>query len=155
MSIYQNPNQFSITPQLGSPDLAFNFNTKSVQINPNSIGAFQVGTAVKLIAGAVPTILVDVAAGTEVIFGVIWSSLKKNVNLAPGKYVEIACAGSVIYLEAAAAINRGALVEYVPAGTDGPEVQTKASGTTLGRALDQASGAGQLIRIEIQPGAAA
>lgn len=153
MSVTLNPNQFSIQPQLGAPDLTFNFNTKTVQINPASVGTFQVGTAVKLIAGAGPSILVDVAAASDNVYGVIWNSLKKNVNLAPGKFVEIACAGSVIHLEAAAAVNRAALVEYVPAGTDGPEVQTKASGTALGRAIDQAAGAGTLIRIEIAPGA--
>jgi hypothetical protein len=155
MSVILNQNQFAITSQLGAPDLAYNFNTKTVQINPASIGTFQVATAVKLIAGAVPSILVDVAAASDAIYGVIWNSLKKNVNLAPGKFVEIACKGSVIYLEAAAAINRGALVEYVAAGPDGPEVQTKALGTTLGRAIDQASGAGALIRVEIDPAATA
>lgn len=145
---YQNLNQFSQTPSLGSPDLAFNFNTKSVVINPSSVATkLQVGQGVKLIAGAAPTILVDQAAASDVAYGVIIASLKKNVY-AKGDAVEIACKGNVIYLEAAAAISRGAAVELVPTG---PTVQTKASGKQLGVALDQASGAGALIRVEIDP----
>ena len=148
MSSVQNLNQFTQTPGLGSPDLAFNFNTKSVQITPDSVSTkLQVGQAVKLIAGASPTIRVDMAASADAPFGVIIASLKKN-TYAAGDTVEVACRGNVIYLEAVAAINRGAEVENVPTG---PTVQTKAAGARLGIALDQASGAGQLIRIEINP----
>lgn len=152
MSVYQNSNQFAQTALLGAPDLAFNFNTKSVQIDPESVATgLQVGQAMKLVAGAVPTILVDQADSTDIPFGVIWYSPKKNTSLAPGKTVEVACKGSVIYLESAAAITRGAAVENVPTG---PTVQTKASGARLGYALDQATGAGQLIRVEVDPAAA-
>jgi len=151
MSVYQNSNQFAQTSMLGSPDLAFNFNTKSVQIDPASVATvLQVGQAVKLVAGASPTIRVDQAASADKIFGVIVAQLKKNVYV-KGDTVEIACKGNVIYLESAAAISRGAVVENVPTG---PTVQTKASGAALGFALDQASGAGQLIRVEIDPTAA-
>lgn len=151
MSTVQNLNQFAQTPGLGSPDLAYNFNTKSVQINPASVATkLQVGQGLKLIAGASPTIRVDQAAANEQVFGVIIASLKKN-TYAAGDTVEVACRGNVVYLEAAAAINRGALVENVPTG---PTVQTKASGAVLGVALDQASGPGVLIRVEIAPAAA-
>lgn len=146
-----NQNQFAQTSVLGSPDLAFNFNTKSVQINPESVSTkLQVGQAVKLIAGNVPTILTDMADSTDIPFGVIVYNLKKN-TYAAGDVVEVACRGNVIYLESAAAISRGATVENVPTG---PTVQTKASGAGLGVALDQATGAGQLIRVEIDPSAA-
>lgn len=151
MSTVQNLNQFAQTPGLGSPDLAYNFNTKSVQIDPDSVATkLQVGQAVKLVAGASPTIRVDEAASADQAFGVIIASLKKN-TYAAGDTVEVACRGNVLYLEAAAAITRGALVENVPAG---PTVQTKAAGAVLGVALDQASGPGQLIRVEIAPAAA-
>jgi hypothetical protein len=145
---HQNPNQFSQTPNLGSPDLAYSFNTKSAIINPNSVATgLQVGQAMKLIAGNVPGLVVDQAAAGDVPYGIIANVLKKN-TYSPGQAVELSCAGNVLYLESAAAIVRGALVENVPTG---PTVQTKASGAVLGRALDQASGAGQLIRIEINP----
>lgn len=150
---FQNLNQTFQTPLLGQPDLSYNFNTKSVVINPDSVATkLMVGQAVKLIAGASPVILVDQAASAEQPFGVILYQLKKN-TYAAGNRIEIACKGNVIYLEAAAAITRGAIVENVPGGT-APVVQTKASGARLGIALDQAAAAGDLIRIEIDPGAA-
>lgn len=146
-----NQNQFAQTPVLGAPDLAFNFNTKSVLINPSSVATkLQVGQALKLIAGNVPQILTDEAGSTDIPFGVIIFSLKKNLYAA-GNTVEVACKGNVIYLESAAAITRGAAVENVPASVT---IQTKASGARLGYALDQATGAGQLIRVEIDPAAA-
>lgn len=148
-----NQNQFAQTPTVGSPDLAFNFNTKSVLLNPDSVATkLMVGQAVKLIAGAVPVILVDQAGAAEQPYGVIIFSLKKNVYAA-GNTVEVACKGNVIYLEAAAAIARGAAVENVPGGAS-PVVQTKAAGARLGFCLDQATAAGQIVRIEIDPAAA-
>lgn len=151
MSAVLNPNQFAQTPVVGAPDLAFNFNTKSVLIDPESVATKLVaGQAVKLVAGAVPQILVDQAASADKPFGVIIFSLKKN-TYTKGQTVEVACKGNVVYLEAAAAITRGATVENVPTG---PTVQTKASGAQLGIALDQASAAGDIIRVEIDPAAA-
>lgn len=146
-----NQNQFTQGPVLGAPDLAFNFNTKSVLINPSSVAAkLQVGQALKLIAGNTPQILTDQAASADVPFGVIIFNNKKNLYTA-GQTVEVACKGNVVYLQSAAAITRGAAVENVPADVT---VQTKASGARLGYALDQATGAGQLIRVEIDPAAA-
>lgn len=148
MSAIQKLNQFAQTPMLGSPDLAFNYNTKSALINPSSVATkLQVGQGVKLIAGASPTILVDQAAANEKAFGVIVYQLKRNTYSA-GQPVEVACKGNVLYLEASAAISRGAAVELVPAG---PTVVTKNTGNQLGIALDQASAAGDLIRVEIDP----
>ncbi len=143
-----NSNQFAQTPMLGSPDLAFNFNTKSVLLDPESVATkLQVGQAVKLVAGAVPQILVDQADSGDTPYGVIIFSMKKN-TYTKGQTVEVACRGNVLYLEAAAAVTRGAAVENVPTG---PTVQTQALGGRLGYALDQASGAGELIRVEIDP----
>lgn len=149
----QNLNQTFQTPLLGQPDLSYNFNTKSALINPDSVATkLMVGQAVKLIAGAVPGLLVDQAASAEEPYGVIVYQLKKN-TYAAGNRIEIACKGNVLYLESAAAITRGATVENVPSGAY-PVVQTKASGAGLGICLDQASAAGQLVRIEIDPSAA-
>lgn len=148
---HQNQNQFNQAPMLGSADLAFNFNTKSAIINPNSVAGsqLQVGQAMKLIAGNVPGLLVDVAAITDKPFGVIANVLKKNTYSA-GQAVEIACKGNVLYLETSAAVARNAVVQNDPTG---PTVSTLSGGNVaIGRALDQASGTGQLIRVEIDPG---
>ena len=148
-----NPNSFNQPILLGMADLAFNFNTKSAIINPNSTAPaagtpIQVGQAVKLITGAVPGMIVDVAASTDRPYGVIANVLKKN-TYSPGDAVEIACRGNVLYLETSAAISRNSPVQCDPTG---PTVSTLTTGVGLGRALDQASGTGQLIRIEIEPG---
>lgn len=145
-----NPNQFAMAPVLGAADLAYSYNTKSAIINPNSVATvLQVGQAMKLVSGAVPGLVVDVAAATDVPFGVITNVLKKN-TYSPGQAVELSCHGNVVYLETSAAVTRGSLVENDPTG---PTVKTKNTGATLGRALDQATGSGQLIRVEIAPGA--
>lgn len=152
MSSFQKQNQFAQTPLLGQPDLSYSFNTKSVMIDPESVAtALQVGQALKLVAGATPMILADQAGSTEQAYGVIASVNKKNTYKA-GDVVEIACKGNVLYLEAAAPILRNAVVENVPAASGGPQIQTKASGARLGVAIDQASAAGDLIRVEIDPG---
>lgn len=149
---HQNQNQFAPTAVLGAPDLAFNFNTKSAIIDPESTSThLQVGQAMKLVAGAVPGLLVDVAAANEKAFGVIINSLKKNVYT-KGQAVEIACRGNVLYLETSAAVSRGDIVQNDPTG---PTVATLTSGAPLGLALDQADGAGVLIRVEIDPASAA
>jgi hypothetical protein len=146
-----NQNQFAQTSALGAVDLAFSFNTKSAVINPNSVSTnpIQAGTVVKLIPGAVPGLIVDVAAAGDKPYGVIVLSLKKNTYVA-GDAVEIACKGDVIHLETSAAVNRNDLVQNDPTG---PTIATKTTGATLGRALGQVSGTGMLIRVEIDPDA--
>jgi len=150
MSTYQNQNQFAQTSVLGKVDETVNPNIKSVRINPASVSTvLQVGQAFKLIAGAANEILVDVAAITEKSYGVLIYNLKKNVYAA-GDVIGIGCRDTVISLEASAAISRGARVQL---DSTGPTISTLTAGTnaSIGVALDQASGAGQLIRVEIDP----
>jgi hypothetical protein len=52
-----------------------------------------------------------------------------------------------MFMEASAAIARGADLEIVPTGV---KVVTKTTGTSIGRALDKATADGDLIRVLIK-----
>jgi hypothetical protein len=150
MSTYQNQNQFKPTQVLGQLDLSINTNVKSVRIDPASVATvLTAGQAFKLVdtAGGVP--IVDVAAITEKAYGICIHSSRKDTFVA-GDYIDLACFGSVIYLEASAAIARGARVQNTVAG---PTVALCVPGTNaqVGVVLDKATAAGQLVRVEVYP----
>lgn len=117
--------------------------TLSVQLAAGSASVVP-GDAVKLstIAGQ-GSILVTKAAATDAAFGFVAFSEKKN-SWAAGDALEIGLPGTIIILEAAAAITRGASVEYVVSGA---KVQTASANAVQGRALDSAAGDGSLIRV--------
>lgn len=102
------------------------------------------GDAVKIssLAGQ-GAILVTKCAAADPAFGFVSFSEKKN-TYAAGSMLEIGISGTIMILEAAAAITRGAAVEYVPTGA---KVQTAGANPTQGRALDSAPGDGSLLRV--------
>lgn len=147
-----NQNQFAQTPLLGQVSLVVNPSIISVKINPESVSAkLQAGQAVKLIAGTSAEILVDVPTSDTdgPVLGVIIYNPRKNIYAA-GDTVEIATAGSCVFMEAGAAINRGAKVSTTYSG---PTVVTNntAGKQITGVAFDQAANAGDLIRVMVQP----
>jgi hypothetical protein len=150
-----NINQFIQTPVKGMCDLKFNPSTVSVQIDVSSAGGLVPGQAVKIVdsANGVP-LVVECSSDADDVFGFINYGIKDQVYNA-GMYAEIsAFAGNVMYMEAGAAIARGAKVEIVVSGN---KVQT-ASGvsTVVGRAFDKATASGDLIRVYINlPGLSA
>lgn len=154
MSTYQNQNQFAQTPVLGQVDMTSAVNIKSVRINPaSSSTVLTAGQFLKIVDVAGTEIVVDEAAVTEKSYGCIVYNPRKNTYL-KGDIVEIACKGTVVYLEASAAIARGAKVQNTPAA---PTVQTLASLATncqVGICLDKPTGAAELARVEIDPQAA-
>lgn len=150
MSQVQNLNQFAQTPVVGQQDQTVNNNIKVVQIDPasESTKPLVAGQAFKLVdvAGEVP--VVDVAAITDEIYGVAVHNMRRD-TFAKGDYIELACAGSVLYLEASAAVARGAKVQNNP---DTPAVATLVAGTnaSIGIMLDKLTAAG-IGRVEIAP----
>lgn len=151
-----NQNQFSQTPVLGQVSEIPNPNVVSVRLNPSSSAVFQAGSAVKLITGTANEILVDATTGPTdgPVFGVIVYNMRKNL-LSAGDNATVACASSYVFLEASAAINRGAKVTTTAAtsGND-PTIATVSVASTqyvTGVAVDSASGAGSLIRVQILP----
>lgn len=147
-----NQNQFSLTPILGSLVQGTSSNVKTVRINPASTATILVaGQAMKLSDVAGSEIVVDAVASAtaDKVYGVILFNPKKNTHV-KGDVVELACAGSVVWLETTAAIARGALV-----ATDytGPTVATDAVSThqITGVCLSKPTATGQLAAIEIAP----
>lgn len=142
----QAQNQFQQSAEKGMMDLRFNSNIISCQVDATSAGGLIPGQPVKLVdsVGGVPKI-VECAADSDDVFGFIVFDIKsKQYNV--GDKVEIAAFHDcVMYMEASAAIVRGEKVEIVLAGV---KVATAASGKMIvGRALDKATAAGQLIRV--------
>ena len=90
------------------------------------------------------------AAITEKAYGVAIHNLKGDTFVA-GQYIELACAGSVVYLPTTAAVARGAKVQLDPTG---PSVATLANSPTncqIGIMLGKPTAANQVARVQIDP----
>lgn len=149
----QLQNQFNQSQVLGQLDLQHNGNVISAQIDVSSAGGLVPGQPVKLVdtANGIP-LVVEAGADTDDIFGYIQYGIR-NSSYGVGDHVSIALVngGAAMYLNSNAAIARGANVKAV-IGTPG-NVATATTGTTIvGRALDKATAANQLIRVLMLPG---
>lgn len=147
----QSQNQLSLSPVLGMIDERYNYNTKPAQIDVSQSGSLVAGQAVKIVAsaGGIPKV-VGCAANSDQVFGIINYDVKSALYGA-GDKVEISQSGNVIYMVAVGAINRGVQVQLDLSYTGGVKTITGSSGANIiGWALDQASAAGQLIRIEVK-----
>lgn len=152
----QNLNQFGKLPIVGDLDLQTNpnpfiFTCRFVDVSATANTTLSPGEGVLLVdLGANdsqgPPIVDERAANTDAIFGIKTYVTEQNATPTDNR-VEIAGSGAVIYMNAGAAINRGAAVELVLA-TPG-NVITQATGTTLGTSLDKATAADQVIRVLI------
>jgi hypothetical protein len=144
MALYQNMNQFSMTALKGKIAAGPNGNTISVQLYAGSVATLYPGDFVTLIDATATTIIVEKAAVTDGNLMCVLASPKKDSFTALDVF-EVALPGSIVNLESAAAIVRGADVEFVISGI---KVQTSAGTSTIvGVALDKASGSGKLVRI--------
>jgi hypothetical protein len=149
-----NPNQFGITAQLGSLDLQTNPNPAvlTVQIASNVVGDVVAGQGVKLVdLGASDSIgvpLVGIRANDDdILDGVVLTSTQKGAFVA-GDIVQIALEGSIVRFNSGAALARGAEVALANA-TPG-NIQAVGTLTRLGKLLDKATGANQLVRVLIK-----
>lgn len=152
----QNMNQFTQTPVVGDIDLATTdranvFTCRFIDASATAGTTLVPGEGVNLVDlgasdSAGPPIVDERAANTDAIFGINIYKTEKNAAES-GDRVQIARAGSVIFMNAGAAIARGASVELVLA-TPG-NVITQSTGTTLGLCLDKATAANDLVRILI------
>jgi hypothetical protein len=149
-----NINQFAQTPVKGQLDLSVGVKqVLSCQVDTSSAGSLVNGQAVKLVdvKGGIPNV-VECAADSDNVFGFIVYDIKDKAFNA-GDKVEIAFArGSVMYMEASAAIVPYAKVAIV---ISGQKVVTASTGKMIvGYAIDKAAASGELIRVMIDlPGA--
>ena len=146
----QNSNQFVQAVEKGMIDLTINPAVISVQVDAAQGTALVPGQLVKLAttAGGVPKVIASAAVGDDH-FGVVVFN-RKTASFAANSMMEVACFGSVVYMEASAAITRGAAVAYSGAGL---KVATAvATNTIVGKALDTAAGDTSLLRVFIATG---
>ena len=152
----QNMNQFNQIPVVGDIDEATTdrgdaFTCRFIDISATAGTTLVPGEGVNLVdAGANdspgPPIVDERAANTDAIFGINIYKTEKNAAES-GDRVQVAISGATVFMNAGAAIARGANVELVLA-TPG-NVITQSTGTTLGRALDKATAANEVIRVLI------
>lgn len=146
----QSMNAFVQSPEKGDkclPTLADNVVTCQVDATIGS-GVIKTGQAVKLVdsAGGVPKVL-PVANVAEDVFGFVVRNLKLEEYKA-GDKLEIAIEGTALYMEAGAAIARGAQVQVQ---VSGEKVVTHTSTNPIaGYAFDKALADGDLIRVIIK-----
>jgi hypothetical protein len=145
----QNPNQFSQSVVKGLADLRFNPNVIPCRVASNEAAPLVNGQQVKLvdIIGGSP-VVTAITSNSDKVFGVVGYNIKDK-NYQASQPVEILSFNSVVYMEASAAIARGADVMPVIAGQ---KVATASGGgTVLGIALDKALADGDLIRVLLLP----
>lgn len=153
----QQMNSFTQAPILGQVDLVPSPNVITAQILGTSTApAIQVGDAVKLVTGASATILVDICTGPTdgPVLGVIPYNERKNLYSA-GDLIEVAQAQTYVYLKSSAAIARGDKVTTTASTTSADPLVTTVSVPSTqyvtGKAVDVATAANQLIRVQIAP----
>lgn len=144
-----NPNQFVQTPILGMADLHISANTLEVQVDASQATPLLAGQSVKIVdsLGGIPKV-VAVAADADEVYGFIRFDVRRKQFVA-GDVIEIAgLIGSCIYLQATAAIARGAHLKGVVATVGGVATAVLGSGSPIiGHAYDKAVNAGDLIRV--------
>lgn len=145
----QNPNQFQQSQVLGQIDLNNGSNNIiSVQVDDTQVDPILAGQAVKIVdsAGGVPKVIAA-AADTDGVLGFVVYNVK-NKRFIAGDFMEIAMAGTCIYLQATEAIARGAQV-VSDVSSLGGVAQSSGSGgeNKVGWAVDKAGNANYLIRV--------
>jgi hypothetical protein len=142
-------NQFAQTPEKGQLDQHPQPALIPCAVDSSQSTPLVPGQAVTIVdsAGGVPKVIAA-ATDTSDVWGFVPYDARKT-SYAAGDYVEIAAfRGNVLYLEASAAIARGAQVMLVIAGS---KVATAAGAgkRVVGRALDKATANGDLIRVYV------
>ena len=148
-----NINQFAQSVVQGVLDMLQPVATISAQIDVSSAGGLVAGQPVKIVnsVGGVPKV-VECAANSDDVFGFINYDLKTSVFNAYAACEISYFKGNVMYMTSSAAIARNAEVAIVISGV---KVVSATTGMMIvGRALDEATAANQLIRVIINlPGA--
>ena len=152
-----NMNQFRQKRLVGELDLTTNPNPSVMTVRPDYFLAetddspYLFGEGVKLVdLGANdsegPPVVTKREEDNDEIFGVRVFSTKQGQG-SPYRPIEIAFKGAVIWMEASAALERGAQVSLVQA--EPGQVQAVGDFAYFGVALDKASDEGDLVRVMI------
>lgn len=145
----QNINQFGQTPEVGDLDLKEISSVLTGMVNPGASATIVPGQAVKLAnvaKGGVPKVI-PLAANTDVTFGFAIRNLK-DINFVDGDALEVAIAGSIMFMTAGAAIVPQAKVEVVY--TTNKVITAAGTNPLIGFALDKATADGDIIRVMVR-----
>ena len=150
-----NINQFGMNALLGDRGMSTGFsNTIACLYNPEAEDAIAPGQAVKLIDlgaadynGIAPVVDVVASASDTGLWGVVVRSPQTS-NYNAGEIVSVARNGTVVYLKATNALNRGTVVTF-DFNNPGNVIAANSSSPVLGISLDKAISAGDLVRVEI------
>lgn len=145
-----NQNQFAISTLKGTLDSAGSGASLSCEFYSASPSA-TVGPGEMVSIASTPAVSVTRvqkgAAVTDKWLGcVLTNPLADSYGV--GKKLEVALPGAVVMMEASALVTAGAELQYDPATG---KVATKALGTKIGLALENAAGDGSLLRVLLQP----
>ena len=155
MATQYNMNQFSLKDQVGE---VMNPAANVIQavINPSlASGTYYLAGQVVSFAGNAGDTPVIAAASAGKGIGVIVFNERTN-KYSARMVCGVALDGSIITMQAAAAIARGAVVGYGSTFSDGTAIgiSTMASGVGLGICLDIAASATDIVRVLIKSGMA-
>ncbi len=142
-----NQNQVKQIPVKGMVDLDIQGGTVSVQIDISESGTLVPGQAVTIYdrGGGIMKVIAA-TADTVDIFGVINFNQRKTSYVAGDKCeISVLCGGNCIFMEASAAVARGAEVMIVVSGSKVALATTNKR--IIGRAIDKASTNGDLSRV--------
>jgi hypothetical protein len=146
----QQLNQFAQKTLKGEVAAIPNPATLSCIMYPSSSNILYAGDAVVLYPGTSNQIMVDLAAATDVPFGIVIRNPKK-ASFEAADALEIALPGSVVVVESYSTFNRGQNLTWYPTGL---QFKAAVSGSpSFGIALDTSTATGQLVRMYVRSGA--
>ncbi|GEM_PF-4301568 len=139
-------NQFQQSVIKGMVDQRVAANVITCQYDKAASGDLVPGQLVKLGTAAGESIVVVAsAANTDVHFGVVTFNPMKSA-IKPGQFMEVASTSSVVYVEAGAALARGAKVAWA---ANQKVVAAGAGDVVAGTLLDIAAADGSLVRMVV------
>tara|TARA_R110000851_G_scaffold306239_5_gene464510 strand:- start:4073 stop:4519 length:447 start_codon:yes stop_codon:yes gene_type:complete len=145
----QTSNQFNLNVNKGELTAVYGGTPASMNavVGASEASPIVPAQAVKLkdVAGA-GIVITAVTATTDAVYGFVPYSLKTSSYLSEDN-LKVSGDEAVMHMEAGAAIARGAELEFVVTGS---KVQTQATGTVVGIALDKATADGDIIRVQIK-----
>ncbi len=98
--------------------------------------------------GLVTKVAKGAAVATDDFFGVVYSNVVKEA-FAVGDKIEIARNGCEVFMTASAAITAGAKLQYDY--STGKVATVSGTNSVIGRALENATADGQVIRVYVEP----
>lgn len=132
----------------GQLDLDVNLNQFAGVVDSSQTEALLPGDPVSIVSTSAGLPHYIKASSGSLIFGYVkWSAKKPSYEA--DDIVEVACTGDVMYMEAGAALNAGIPVNVDISGDTAVVAVGSSAGSTIGYTMEQATAAGQLVRVYI------